>query len=174
MCRQSTLCLISKCLVHIILRQGAQIQTWHHIANYNIAKCIYVQWSTIFTPTKRPCNKEEMWNMLKPIFQMLVKGQSCQSHNGRANRACLVILIWFVVVGRWFGLPQKPNIATRMCDVWGVPDVSLNVCALGNVSSLTGVAASLQRNTRSDRHCRLPVSRGCRESLCKSAYFSML
>ena len=52
----------------------------------------------------------------------------------------------------------------------GVPDVSLNVCALGNVSSLTGVAASLQRNTRPDRNCRLPqpVYRGCRESLCKS------
>ena len=50
----------------------------------------------------------------------------------------------------------------------GVPDVSLNVCALGNVSSLTGVAASMQRDTRPDRHCRLPVFRGCRESLCKS------
>ena len=52
----------------------------------------------------------------------------------------------------------------EVCDVRGVPDVSLNVCALGNVSSLTEVAASLQHNTRPDRHFRLPVFRGCRES----------
>ena len=54
------------------------------------------------------------------------------------------------------------------CDVRSVPDVNLNVCTLSNVSSLMGVAASLQRNTRPDRHCRLPVFRGCREFLCKS------
>ena len=55
-----------------------------------------------------------------------------------------------------------------MCDVRGVQDEILNFCALGNVSSLTGVAATdhEQRNTRPDRHCRLHVCIGDVENPC--------